>query len=310
MKWRNVALAATAFLAVAFICGHLVRARSGDKHESLRIDGLDRTYSLHIPSGYDGKQAVPLVLALHGRLGKGSGEERLAHLDKVSDEHGFLVAYPDGLDRSWADGRGGTPSDKNGVDDVKFLSALIDKIGAEYKVDDARVYATGMSNGGFMSGRLACDLSSRVAAVGIVAASLSESVAANCRPAKPVSVLIIQGTEDPLVPMQGGSVGRDGSGGVVLSHTKAVQKFVQLNLCSPSPRKEHLADKAGDGTTIDIAIYTGCLAGTEVRSYVVNGGGHTWPEGMQYLPSAIVGKTTHNLDGSEVIWKFLSQHLR
>jgi len=310
MKWRKIALAVVAFLGVAVICGHLVRARSGDKRGSLRVDDRDRTYTLHVPSDYDGTHAVPLVLALHGRLGKGSGEEKLAHLDKVSEEHNFLVVYPDGVDRSWADGRGGTPADKKGVDDVKFLSSLVDKMAREYKVDDERIYAAGMSNGGFMSGRLACDLSNRIAAVGIVAASLSESVAANCRPRKPVSVLILQGTEDPLVPIQGGALERDAAGGVVLSHANAVQKFVQLNLCSTSPRKDHVADKAGDGTTIDIAIYTGCLAGSEVRSYVVNGGGHTWPDGMQYLPSAIIGKTTHNLDGSEVIWSFLSQHTR
>ena len=310
MRWRKIGLAFLAFLAVAFICGHLARARSQDKRGSLQIDGRERTYVLHVPSSYDRTQVVPLLLALHGRLGKGSGEERLAHLDKVSDKHGFLVVYPDGLDRSWADGRGGTPSDKNGVDDVKFLSTLIDKLEREYKVDEGRVYATGMSNGGFMSGRLACDLSNRISAVAIVAASLSESVAANCQPAKPVSMLILQGTEDPLVPLQGGTLGRNGAGGAVLSHTDAVQKFVKLNLCSPSPRREHIPDQAGDGTTIDAAIYTGCLDGSEVRSYVVNGGGHTWPEGMQYLPSAFIGKTTHNLDGSEVIWEFLARHSR
>lgn len=310
MKWRNFVLAAVAFVGVAFLCGHLVRARNVDKRGSLRVDGRDRTYAFHVPRGYDGKQLVPLVLALHGRLGKGVGEERLSHLDKVSDKHGFLVVYPDGLDRSWADGRGGTPSDKNGVDDVKFLSALIDKMEGEFRVDETRVYATGMSNGGFMSGRLACELSNRIAAVGIVAASLSESAAGNCRPAKPISVLIFQGTEDPLVPIQGGAIGRNGAGGMVLSHDKAVQKFVELDRCEAPPRKEHIEDRAGDGTSIDIATYSGCADGSEVRSYVVNGGGHTWPSGMQYLPSVMIGKTTRNLDGSEVIWEFLSQHTR
>lgn len=304
MKLRTVALGIVAFLGVAVVGGYLVRVHSDDKRETLHIDGRVRTYAVHVPSKYDGTKASPLVLALHGRLGTGLGEERLAHLDKVSDEHGFLVVNPDGLNRSWADGRGGTPSDHKGVDDVKFLSALIDQIEHEYKVDAERVYATGMSNGGFMSGRLACELSERIAAVGIVGASLSESVAKSCQPQKPVSILIMQGTEDPLVPLAGGG------GGTILSHDDAVRKFVEVDQCRMEPKKEHIPDKTGDGTSIDVIVYQPCADGSEVRGYIVNEGGHTWPGGRQYLPAAIIGKTTHNLNGSEVIWDFLSRHTR
>ena len=307
--WRAVS-AAFIILAAAPVVGFLVHASTKDMRGEMRVDGRQRTYLLHVPSSYGGTRAVPLVLALHGRLGTGSGEERLAHLDKVSEEHGFLVAYPDGVERSWADGRRTTPSDRKGVDDVKFLSMLIDQIQHQYKVDPARIYATGMSNGGFMSGRLACELSGRIAGVAIVGASLSERVAANCNPAKPISVLILQGADDPLVPLKGGALGRKGTGGVVLSHETAVAKFVELDHCGAEMKREHIPDKAGDGTTIEVAIYSSCAGGSEVRGYVVNGGGHTWPEGMQYLPSAIIGKTTHNLDGSELIWDFLSRHTR
>src|SRR5271167_1511038 len=221
---------------MAAVSGYLLRALPDDARQEIVVDGRARTFEVHVPSGYDGRKKVPLVLALHGRLGTGSGQEKLAHLDKVSDEHGFLVVYPDGLDRGWADGRGGTPSDRGGVDDVKFLSALIDKVESEYKVDAKKVFAVGMSNGGFMSGRLACDLSDRIAAVGIVGASLSENTAATCRPRQPVSVMMIQGTADPLVPFEGGAL-RKGAGGVVLSHEAAVKKFVEVDRCKASPRK-------------------------------------------------------------------------
>jgi polyhydroxybutyrate depolymerase len=301
-------LPAIAYVGVAALSGFAAHGRHADKHATLRVQGRDRTYSYHVPPSYDGTRAVPLVLALHGRLGQGSGEERLSHLDKISDERGFLVVYPDGLDRSWADGRGGTPSDHKGVDDVKFLASLIDQMETEYKVDRSRIYATGMSNGGFMTGRLACELSSRIAAVAIVAASLSEAVAASCHPEVPVSVLVLQGTEDPLVPLSGGALGRKTAGGVVLSHEATVEKFAKLDRCPAPPKKEHIADRAGDGTSIDTAIYSGCAAGSEVRSYVVNGGGHAWPGGMQYLPAAIIGKTSKNLETSEVIWEFFSRH--
>lgn len=97
--------------------------------------------------------------------------------------------------------------------DVRFLSQLIDKLATQYNVDSSRVYATSMSNGGFMSGRLACDLSGKIVAVAIVAASVPTNVAAACQPSKPVSVIIIQGTNDPLVPFNGGALGRNGDRG-------------------------------------------------------------------------------------------------
>jgi polyhydroxybutyrate depolymerase len=309
MKLGYAALAVPMFVGVAVLSGYMLRMRnSDDPRGTITVGGRERTYSLHVPDDYDGAKAMPLVLALHGRLGTGTGQEKLAHLDKVSDAHGFLVVYPDGLDRSWADGREGTPSDKNGVDDVKFLSALIDKIESESKVDAKHVYAVGMSNGGFMSGRLACDLSERIAAVGIVGASLSEAMAANCHPAKAVSVMMIQGTADPIVPIAGGTL--QGGRGVVLSHDAAMKRFVEVNKCTGEPTKNHIADSVGDGTSVDVTSYESCAEGSEVVGYVVNGGGHTWPGGMQYLPAMFIGKTTHNLDGSEVIWKFLERHRR
>jgi polyhydroxybutyrate depolymerase len=310
MKVRHAVMVVPLFLGVAAISGYLVSAPLDDARQKMVVDGRERTYDVHVPSGYDGTKAVPLVMALHGRLGTGSGQEKLGHLDKVSDEHGFLVVYPDGLERSWADGRGGTPSDKNGVDDVKFLSALIDKMEGEYKVDARRVYAMGMSNGGFMSAKLACELSERIEAVAIVAASLSENAAASCHLAKPVSVMIIQGTQDPLVPLAGGELGKRGSGGTVLSHEATILRFVELNACKGTPKKDHIADLTGDGTTLDVTTYSPCAGGSEVIGYVVNDGGHTWPGGLPYLPAAMIGKTSKNLNASEVIWKFFESHAR
>jgi polyhydroxybutyrate depolymerase len=306
MKLRLMALAVPIFLGVAAVNGYMTRAGSDDIRGRTLVDGRERTYDLHVPANYDGTQDVPLLIALHGRLGTGSGQQKLVHLDQVSDEFGFLVVYPDGLQRSWADGRGATPSDKSGVDDVKFISALIDTLESKYKVDRLRIYATGMSNGGFMTGRLACDLSDRIAAVAIVGASLSENVAAGCYPAKPVSVLILQGSEDPLVPFGGAP----GNRGVALSHDAAVQKLVEVNHCAGEPKKEHVPDHAGDGTSLDVTTYAGCAGGSEVRSYVLNGGGHAWPGGVPYLPATSVGKTTRNLNASKIIWEFLSGHRR
>jgi len=111
MRLVQATVAFPVFLGVAVISGYLSRSGSGDRQDKVHVDGRERTYTVHVPSNYDGKQPVPLLLALHGRLGTGTGEARLAQLDKVSDTHGFHVADPDELDRSWADGRGRAPSD-------------------------------------------------------------------------------------------------------------------------------------------------------------------------------------------------------
>jgi len=201
------------------------RKAHSNGQRSITVDGRKRTYELHLPHPYDSSRPAPLVLVLHGRLGDGHGTAGLTHFDKVSDAHGFLVVYPDGLQRSWADGRGFTSSDKNGIDDGTFMSALIDKLSSDNKIDAKRVYVTGISNGGFMSQRLGCELSSKIAAVGTVAATLSQNTAASCRPARPVSVAFLQGTKDPLVPIQGGPMGRNGSHGVILSLADSAKKW-------------------------------------------------------------------------------------
>jgi len=297
-------------ILVSLFDADCTQASRRDTRESITVDGRERTYDLHVPSSYDGSKSVPLVLVLHGRLGTGEGQERLGHMDKTSDEHGFIAVYPDGLDRSWADGRGSRPSDKKGVNDVRFLSELLATLESQYKIDRGRVYVTGMSNGGFMSARLACDLSGKLAAVAIVAASISSNTAAACNPGKPISVLILQGTADPLVPFEGGRLGKNGDRGEILSHGAAVQRFTAMNHCSSDPARKHIPDTTNDGTSVDIAIYSGCASGAEVRSYAILNGGHTWPGGVSYLPGLIIGKTSSNLNASETIWEFFATHSR
>lgn len=311
MKLRSPGLVILPLIGVALLCAMAARGRPDDLRGKLQVDGRERTYVLHVPASYNGTQPVPLVLALHGRLGDGEGQEKLTHMDVTSDKHGFLVVYPDGINRSWADGRAATPAEKKGVDDVKFLSALIDQLAQQYKTDYSRIYATGMSNGGFMSGRLACELSDRIAAVAIVAASLSDNLAESCHPAEPVSVLILQGTNDPLVPFDGGPLGKNGDRGQVLSHEMAIQKWVQLDGCKETKKAVQSADPSGSSATLDApVIHTACRGGVEVADYVVVNGGHTWPGGKQYLPEAIIGKTARDVDASELIWQFFAKHQR
>jgi polyhydroxybutyrate depolymerase len=307
--WRIIASCVTLVAALLLVFSFVARS-DGNSKGSLTVDGHERSYEFHVPATYKTEQPVPLVLILHSRLGDGRGTAALTHFNKVSDAHGFLAVYPDGLHRSWADGRKVTDSDKEGIDDVKFLSELIHNLSSAHPIDGSRIYVAGISNGGFMTQRVACELSDQIAAVGVVAATMGEQIAASCHPAKPVSVLMMQGSLDTFVPIQGGPMGPHGSRGQILSLRATAEKWAAFDGCNSTPETSTLPDNARDGTTVQRESFSGCKERTEVVAYTVEGGGHTWPGGKQYLPAAIIGKTTRNLDGSETLWEFFARHSR
>jgi polyhydroxybutyrate depolymerase len=283
-------------------------AQSADFNGGLTVDGRERTYLLHLPDA-PLDQKLPLVIALHGGGGQGKGMDALTHFNQVADRTPFIVVYPDGIDKNWADGREATKPDKNGVDDVAFLSALIDKLVKEQNVDPARVYITGISNGGFMAARLGCDLADKVAAIAVVAATLPERYEPDCKPSRPISVLQINGTDDPLVPYNGGAVGILGGRGQAVSAEDAVQFWAKADGCDDKPTVTRLRNTVLlDGTNTQMTQYTGCQDDSEVMFYKVNNGGHTWPGGLQYLGERVIGRTSRDFDATEVIWDFFSRH--
>ncbi|MBN1209447.1 MAG: hydrolase [Myxococcaceae bacterium] len=270
----------------------------------LEHGGRTRTFRYHLPPQV--KPGAPLVLSLHGRMGQGKGQAKLTGFNAVADEGGFIVVYPDGVDRSWADGRGTTPADQLGVDDVGFLTALADHFIAEFGADRRRVYAAGMSNGAMMSYRLACERADRFAAIGPVAALMGQALAGSCAPSRPVSVISFVGTEDPLVPFEGGPV--RGDRGPVLSEAESREKWAALNGCEAGPAVSQEPDRAPtDGTRIRREAHGPCREGSEVVFHVVEGGGHVWPGGAQYLPKAIIGRPSQEADASRALWEFFQR---
>ncbi len=267
--------------------------------------GLVRTFTAHIPAPADSTQPLPLLIALHGGGGNGAGMRRLSGLDAVSDANGFVVAYPDGHLKNWADGRGTGDSEKAGVDDVAFISALIDQLAQFTPIDTKRVYVTGISNGGMMSLRLACALSDKIAGIAAVAANMPANLAVNCRPARPMPIMFVHGNADTFVPRAGGTITK-GSGGQVLSTTASINFWLRANLCPNLMTAVTVIDPANDGTSIYLSKYAGCAAGGDVRFYDVINGGHTWPGGTQYLPQIAVGKVSQDMNTGQEIWRFLS----
>ena len=176
MKWaRKITLIVLMLLAIAIVLRAQKRANTIRKAQQfIDVDSRQRMYLLHVPSKLEPSAA--LVFVFHGGSRDALDAEHVSGFDEYADRNHFIVAYPDGVDHSWSDGRGTTKAEKEGADDVKFIRALTDKIQKQYSIDPKRIYATGMSNGGFMSHRLGCDMADVFAAIGPVIAGLPNQI--------------------------------------------------------------------------------------------------------------------------------------
>lgn len=277
---------------------------------ALQHGGRERTFRLYVPE--HGAQPAPLLLVLHGGGGSGAGMELLTlqGFDRIADREGLVVAYPDGVGHGWNDGRSHLRSQavKEQVDDVSFLRALVDDLAGSMPIDRSRVYATGISNGGMMSYRLACDAPDVFAAVAPVAADLGVELAARCAPARPIPIAILDGTEDPIMPWAGGEVRILGSSrGRVISAPDSFERWRALDRCGEPSTSAPRAAEPADDTSVVTHVARECAGGAEVRLYEVRGGGHTWPGGEPYLGRWLVGRVSHALDANQEIWGFVSR---
>jgi polyhydroxybutyrate depolymerase len=274
------------------------------KNESIIVDGLKREFITYIPAGIHNPDKSPVIISLHGRLGTANGQMRFADFKPIADREKVIIVCPQGIDRSWNDGRG-TPANAKGVNDVKFIDQLITYITNTYNADAGRIYVTGMSNGGFMTSRLACELNNRIAAIAVVAASMDEDM--GYQPSKPIPAMYIQGTKDPLVPFAGGEM-KKGAGGTIYGHEEVLKKWAAIDNCDSKPLITNLPAKVNEGTSVIKEEYINSTNNLKVTGFTIVDGGHTWPGGLQYLPKFIIGPVTRNLDACEEIWKFFKQN--
>ncbi|MDP3769884.1 MAG: PHB depolymerase family esterase [Candidatus Sungbacteria bacterium] len=280
----------------------------GDYCQSITVDGRIRTYLLHLPSGYQKEKSYPLVLHFHGGGGTGQQAATKTGFNAYADKDGFIAVYPDGIANSWNDGRGTTEADKQGINDVGFVSALIDNLVVTYSIDKNRIFASGMSNGAIFSHRLGCELSSKIVAIGPVAGEIPEAIAPSCNLSSPMSRVAIHGVDDPLNPFLGGET-RGGEGGRILSAQATAEKWAKHNGCSLTPVKTKLLSAVNDGTSVEQWNYPNCWNGTEVILYAVYGMGHAWPPQPPEIPIG-VGKTSQNIDATKITWEFFKAHRR
>lgn len=285
----------------------------GTTAHTVKVGNLIRTYHLHVPAKLPKDKAVPLVLMFHGGGGTANYAERESRFSPMADRKGFLVAYPAGIGKSWNDGRGdkNITAQRDNIDDVAFIAALLDDVAKEHKLDTKRVYATGISNGAIFCHRLATNLSPRIAAIAPVAGGMPEAWSKTFKPEKPVSVLIVQGTDDPLVHYAGGEItvpfGKDH--GKIIPTDNAVRKWVEHDGCNREPVTVELPDKdPTDGCRVKKYTYSKGKDGTEVILLKIEGGGHSWPDGLQYLPKGVIGRVCRDINGTEAIWEFFRTH--
>jgi len=291
-----------------------------DQRASIIHNNLKRTYNIYIPSFFDKSEQLPLVIALHGRGANGVSMILLTRkgFNKLADKDGFIMVYPDGIELNWNDGRmdeeANDRAHRENIDDVGFISALIDSMIKDYNINPRRVYITGISNGAIMSYRLACELSHKITAIAPVDGNIPYLLFPQCSPSRPVSVLAINNLNDPLVPFEGGEIYgqfRRIKLGKVLSVKESIEFWVRQNMCSFTPVVDEEPDRdPRDGTRVTREQYINDNDGTEVILYAIDGGGHTWPGGFQYLPAWIIGKTCKDFDANEVIWAFFNKHTR
>ena len=261
---------------------------------SLTSSGEERHYLLYVPESYDASVPTPLVISIHGFAEWPAHQMQISGWNELADQYGFILVYPMGTSfpLRWraSGGAAFTPLD------VVFISDLIDKLTGEYHIDPARIYANGLSNGGGMSFMLACKLSERIAAVGMVSGAYLLPWE-ECNPARPVPAVIFHGTADPIVPFEGGP---SRAFDIPFANIPEwVGVLAARSGCDPEPQT---LPPSGSVSAVE---YTDCQA--DVLYYTIAGGGHSWPGG-EPLPEMITGPTTQDINATQVMWEFFQAH--
>lgn len=283
-------------LAAVFILVNLALAE--DSTETILHDDLERTYNLYVPESYDAADAVPLVVALHPAGGGAAGMASLTGLNALAETENFIVAYPEGPYGYWDYGADlpEWAAVEGVLDDPGFVTAMIDELMATYNIDAARVYAVGYSNGARMAYRMACDLPDVIAAIGTVAATISDDITDACSEGGHVSVIYLHGDMDTVIPTFGKPLHMpDGSFIANALSTRQTARFwAGQNDCSTEPVVSEVFDEA---PLVQEIFYADCEAGTEVAFYGFESGGHSWTQDAR-------------VDTLQLIWDFFLAHPR
>jgi polyhydroxybutyrate depolymerase len=265
-------------------CGVVDGLSPGDHERTLDHGGMTRSYILHVPEGHDPETAAPLLLNMHGYLSSPQMQSQWSQMNETSDPRGWVVAYPAGTANSWNGGSCCGDAASGGIDDVAFLRAVVADISTLVCVDPRRVHATGMSNGGYMSHRLACEASDVFASVAPVAGALGIT---DCNPSRPMSVLAFHGVQDTLVAYE--------------DDVTSIETWAALGGCNSEPAQEDF--RGGN-----FRNYEGCDAGAAVGLYTLDPMGHCWPGGNASQCFEFLGPHSDATDANTTMLDFFDAH--
>lgn len=284
--------------------------------ETFNIGGTDRTYTAVVPD----RKPAPLVLVLHGNTQQGVDMRTRSSWPLLAQREGIIALFPDGLNRAWADLRG--DSDRvgrvapPGTDDVAFLTALVAKYVKDGAADPKRIYVTGVSNGGAMTMTLACARPQTFAAAASVIMSLNDTMAAGCKPAQPIPIMLMNGTRDPLVNYAGGKGASRYGLPDVWATERTVAFWKRVNGCGDgNGAATDMPDTSrADGSTVTRIVHD-CPPQRDVVLWRVNGGGHRMPGRNSdaiavRIADAVFGPQNRDIDGPDVIWEFFKRFAR
>jgi len=281
-----------------------------DIEGSIRVEGRNRTYVIHLPKNYNDTIQYPIALVLHGAMGTGTKYSKTTKFSKIGDKEGFISIFPNGMYKSWADARGVSKASKKDVDDVKFLTKLIDKISHKYSVNSSKIYVAGISNGGFMVQTLACEVPKKFTAFASIISSLPDNLSNKCSKKRNTPVLLMNGTQDNYVPYNGGEMPRFTKGGKILSTPKTIEHWKNINQTTNLPKIDSIQnfDKTDGSGVVKHTYFKNEIP--QVVLYKIIGGGHGVPGSYTKRNPRIfkLGYVNQDIIAEQEIWNFFKQH--
>ncbi|MBO3464333.1 alpha/beta hydrolase-fold protein [Aetokthonos hydrillicola Thurmond2011] len=277
----------------------------GGRNGKLNDQGYERTYFMYTPKSYISSRAMPLVLVFHGDDGSGQSISNVTGFNELAEQQGFIVVYPDGIDQKWRI----KEKNKKNINDVAFVNNLLNHLQQVRNIDTNRIYATGFSKGGIFTQILACQLSHRIAAFASVAGSLPVSQQQKCQPLAPVSMLMINGTNDKSVHYQGDE---EGEKGALVSVPETVNFWRRQNQCPAYPLTDVVFvrenQSSNSNSKVKTYAYSDCRNGSEILHLAVLNGGHLWYGGSSNDESINKFNKSLGLNSTQIIWNFFKHH--
>lgn len=273
----------------------------------MTYQGTTRSYSIYVPAHLPVRGKHAAVFVFHGGGGNAEHAISASQMVKAADSNDFIAVFPNSGESQWNDGRVKADQSK---DDVGFIRAIIEQITRENHVDPARIYTSGISNGGMFSQRLACDAADLFRGYGIVAANMPEDLAPACRPSRPVPLVFFNGVADKIMPFEGGDIKSSpllGIGGSVLSRDKTAAFWAQQDKCQKTTGNHKLPDTANDDTSVQVESFFNCAGGVHLEFYSIEGGGHNWP-GSQQSKRLFTGNVSQDIDATATMIRFFKRY--